>query len=144
MKSTRKTRRPTAQWIDQAAGVAYISVLSKIQEFREFLDAVEQLISDPKWRRGMPVIEDLRGCPWVPPETSIEEWRRYVAARKTSLSGCRWAVVRNGPGSRLESLLDAAEDDAASCGVVFQRFTSMADAQLWAKQASRRTVADFT
>jgi len=138
MKSSRKTPRPTAQWIDQATGVAYISVLSKIQEFKEFLDAVEQLISDPKWRPGMPVIEDLRGCPWIPPDTSIEEWRRYVTARETSLGGCRWAVVRNGVRSRLESLLDAAEEDAASGGVALQRFTNMADAHLWAKQPSRR------
>jgi hypothetical protein len=134
----RKTPRPTTQWIDQMAGIAYISVLSRIQEFRDFLDGVEQLISHPKWQPGMPVIEDLRGCQWIPPDTSIAEWRSYVAAHKTSLGGCRWAVVRDGATSRVEPLLDAAEDDAALSGLVLQRFTSMVEAHVWARHAARR------
>jgi hypothetical protein len=105
------------QWIDASAGLAYISVGGQLDAFDEFLDAIEKLISHPEWRAGMPMVEDIRQCLWIPPAAAVEAWRSYVARHQALLEGCRWAVVTRGDSS-VVSILDAAAHDAAPVGVV--------------------------
>ena len=121
------------QWIDASAGLAYISVGAQLNAFDEFLSAIEKLIANPEWRPGMPVVEDIRQCLWIPPATAVEEWRSYVAKHQALLEGCRWAVVTRSESS-VVSILDAAAHDAAPNGVVLRQFTNMVDAHLWVKR----------
>jgi hypothetical protein len=130
--SVKRSQEPSVrQWIDTVAGVAYISIGSRLESFREFLDAIDKLISHPDWRPGMPVLEDLRRCHWIPPKSAIDEWRAYVAQNRSWLEGCRWAVVRRGLVPAVVAVLDAAAKDAASSGVVLKHFTDMIEAHLW-------------
>ena len=134
------------QWIDASAGLAYISVGGQLDAFDEFLDAIEKLISHPEWRAGMPVVEDIRQCLWIPPAAAVEAWRSYVARHQALLEGCRWAVVTRGDSS-VVSILDAAAHDAAPVGVVLKQFTNMVDAHLWVKRLAflpSRTIATLT
>ena len=121
------------QWIDRTAGLAYIIVRGQLGTFQDFLGAVDRLTTHPDWHPGMPVIEDLRQCPWVPPESSIEEWRAFVTSRERLLHGCRWAVVRHNNRSPVVNLLYAAAEASARSGVTLQQFTNMLDAHLWVK-----------
>ncbi len=131
------TRPPVAhsvhQWLDMSIGLAYIVVGPQLKAFSDFLHAIEELIERPAWRPGIPVVEDLRQCQWIPPTRAVEEWRAYVAGRQPQLGGCRWAVVTRGDNSSVVSILDAAAHDAAPNGVTLRRFTSMVDAHLWVK-----------
>jgi hypothetical protein len=131
MQVEESARQSVQQWIDRVAGVAYISVGIRLESFREFLDAIDKLISHPDWRPGMPVLEDLRRCHWIPPKSAIDEWRAYVAQNRSWLEGCRWAVVRRGLVPAVVAVLDAAAKDAASSGVVLKHFTDMIEAHLW-------------
>lgn len=127
-------RSMVQQWIDRTADLAYISVGVQIKAFDEFLDAIEMLISHPNWRPGMPVVEDLRQCHWVPPVSAIEEWRAYIVEHETRLGGSRWAVVtREDSPPIVTAILDAASQDAAPVGVKLKQFTDMVDAHLWVK-----------
>src|SRR5687768_6495769 len=81
-------------WIDINAGIAYISVGAQLTTFREFLDAIERLISHPARRPGMPVVGDVRQCRWVPPVTAIDEWREYLP------NGNNWCRAAAGRWSR--------------------------------------------
>jgi excisionase family DNA binding protein len=123
-------------WIDIQADVAYISVRNLINTFDEFLDGVDGLISQPQWRPGIPVIQDLRECCWVPPVSSIAEWRAYVAGRQSRLEGCRWAVVSRHEHASVVSLLDAVAQDAVPNGVLLRHFTNMVDAHLWVQPSA--------
>ena len=70
------------QWIDASAGLAYISVGAQLNAFDEFLSAIEKLIANPEWRPGMPVVEDIRQCLWIPPATAVEDMAKL--RRQTS------------------------------------------------------------
>lgn len=120
------------EWVDFSAGFAYIAIVGRLTAFREFLDAIERLVSHPDWRPGMPVVEDLRGCEWVPPPAAIDEWKNYVDDRQPQLQGSRWAVVTRGDNTDIGFILEAGAEGAAS-GVTRKQFTSMIDAHLWAK-----------
>jgi hypothetical protein len=134
VRDTRGNSEATVQhWIDTNAGLAHISVGGQLNAFREFLDAIEQLISHPDWQPGMPVVEDLRQCYWIPPPPAIEEWRAYVAKRQPALEGCRWAVVTGGSNPIVVSILGAATKDAAPKGVILKQFKNLLDAHLWVK-----------
>ena len=121
------------EWVDFSAGLAYIAVAGRLTVFREFLDAIERLLSHPDWRPGMPVVEDLRGCEWVPPPAAIDEWKNYVDDRQPQLQGSRWAVVTRGDNVEVGFNLDAAAEDAAPSGVTLKQFTNMIEAHLWAQ-----------
>lgn len=121
------------QWIDTTLGVGYISVRSHVKTFGEFLDGVDLLISHRHWRPAMPVIQDLRECRWIPPDSFLEEWRAYVDGRRSTLNGCRWAVVHAHHQPIAVSLLKAASDAAAPMGVRLQPFADMIEAHLWVK-----------
>ena len=121
------------QWIDQTVGVAYISVGDHLEAFDEFLDAIDDLISRPEWRPGMPVVEDLRQCRWIPPPPAIRAWQVYVADRQERLGGCRWAVVSRGDNPVVASILDSAAEYAAPVGITLKHFTNMLKAHIWVK-----------
>ena len=55
----------TCQWID--GGVAYMRVDGPAMPMREFLGLMDGLLIHPKWERGMPVIQDIRGLTTTPP-----------------------------------------------------------------------------
>ena len=130
---SRRSEPAVQHWIDVPAGVAYIAVGAKLNAFREFLDAIGKLISHPDWKPGTPVVEDLRRCRWVPPSEAVEEWRAYVADHQQRLEGCRWAVVTDRKDPAVGSILRAAAEDAATCGVLLKQFSNMVDAHLWVK-----------
>ena len=83
-------------WIDEMVGVAYISVRGPLATFRDFVDAVDDLLAHPRWRAGMPIVEDLRPCPWDPPSGALHEWRAYVARRRPFLEGSTQPIFRLG------------------------------------------------
>jgi hypothetical protein len=129
-----RLRRPslsTIQWIDTRLGFAYICVPVHLAAFADFLDGVDRLLADVNWRPGMPVVEDLRECEWVPPASAAQEWQVYLGDRRRLLNGCRWAVVSPHYAAIAVSLLDAAAAEADRYGIVLQRFTRMSDAHLW-------------
>ena len=125
------------QWVDFSAGLAYITVGFQLSAFTEFLTAIEQLIAHPDWYPGMPVLEDLRQCYWIPPDTSREQWRDFIADRQSRLEGSRWAVVTRGDSPEIRSLLDAAAADAAPRGLTVRQFTNMIDAHMWLNPPTR-------
>jgi hypothetical protein len=86
----------TFQWIDGVAGIAYI-VIRGPTAYVELLDAIDRLTSDPVWRPGMPIIEDLRdyrSC--LRPPSVVEQWSRSARDRRRALNDCRWARPAGG------------------------------------------------
>jgi hypothetical protein len=129
---------PAVQWIDKSADTAYITVRGRLETFRQFLDTVGALITQPHWRPGMPVVEDLRECDWDPPPAAIAEWRDFVAKHGRLLQGCRWAVVRRPVASAAEAQLEKAATEAAPPGLELRQFSSMLDAHVWANTGETR------
>jgi hypothetical protein len=120
----------TLQWIDRIAGVAYICVRDQLPAFREFLNAIDQLITHPHWRPGMPIVKDVREWRGDPPAECAEEWRAYIAERRRFLEGCRLAVVCRKDDRRLVNALDAALAEVPAA-VTLQEFSDMIHAHLW-------------
>jgi len=130
----------TLHWIDAVAGVAYVCVRDRLQQFDEFLNAIESLIRHPQWRPGMPIVEDLREWRGQPPDNCVEDWRTYVEGRRRYLEGCRWAVVRRADDRRLVDILDAAGSEVPS-GVLLRQFEDMTHAHVWAQRPADDAVS---
>ena len=96
----------TLHWIDAVAGVAYVCVRDRLTRFEEFLNAIESLIRHPKWRPGMPIVEDLREWRGRPPDNWVEDRHVYMAGRRRFLEGCRWAVVRRVDDRTLADMIE--------------------------------------
>ena len=130
----------TLHWIDAVAGVAYVCVRDRLTRFEEFLNAIESLIRHPKWRPGMPIVEDLREWRGQPPDNWVEDRHVYMAGRRRFLEGCRWAVVRRVDDRTLADILDAAVCGTPN-GVLLRQFDNMARAHVWAQRAADDDVA---
>jgi hypothetical protein len=119
------------QWIDCAAGLAYVRVRDRLADFDDFLQAITRLISDQSWRPGMPIVEDLTEFRGDPPPEWLEQWCSYVAEQRRWLEGCRWAVIRGSDDPGLVSILDAAAEYGIPLGISLRHFTNAIDAHAW-------------
>jgi hypothetical protein len=122
----------TFQWIDAVAGVAYIRVEGPVLPMQQFLEMMDGLLVNPRWRHGMPVIQDIRGLTSTPPASCVDEWDDYVRLRRPLLEGCRIAVVARGDDPGLETVVTGCRQAASPAWVSVAMFRDMSAAHLWA------------
>lgn len=124
--------RMTCQWIDEVAGVAYLRVDGPALPMDKFLGLLDGLLVHPKWRRGMPVIQDIRGLTSTPPVSCVIDWSDYLLARGPMLHGCRIAVVARGDDPVLDSVVEECGAVSGSEYISVAMFRDMSAAHQWA------------
>jgi hypothetical protein len=127
-------------WVDGMASVAYVAVSGHVTSLADMLEHVDSLIRDPRWRPGMPIIEDLRHLRGGAPPAWQGPWRRFLIDNAAALVGCPWAIVLAGEAPSLMRELDEAADIASGYGVVLRTFTDTAHAHAWVNSVGRQLV----
>src|SRR4051794_4016925 len=95
-------------WVDRAASLAYVAVSGPVTSLADMLEHVESLVRDPRWRPGMPLIEDLRELRGGAPPAWRGPWRQFLMDHAAALAGCPWAVVLAREDTQLIRELDEA------------------------------------
>jgi hypothetical protein len=127
-------------WVDVSASLAYVAVSGPVTSLADMLEHVRSLVRDPRWRPGMPLIEDLRDLRGGPPPAWREHWRQFLMDHAAALSGCPWVVVLSGEEAQQLRILDEAADIASEYGVMLRTFTDSAHAHAWVNSVGQQLV----
>ncbi len=102
--------------------------------FAEWRAALESILADPRYERGMGVLHDWRRHTRAPAAAEIEARSRYLTGSR--FGPIRWALlveraVDYGMGRMAEALLDGS-------GIELRVFQDPAEAEAWVRERRER------
>lgn len=120
--------------IDAAAPVVFLIYGTRQPTFDEWKEAMDALLRDPAFLRGMPIVSDRRRLVEAPTTAMIQMMAAYEYEHRDRFGSCRWAVVTS-PEARAEfgmARMSQAMLEGGRSAIILRPFTDMERAILWA------------
>lgn len=118
--------------IDPQLGLVDIT-RSHTPTFEEWRGFMEGVLSDKRFRPGLPILEDRRGERTVPTRNDVEVAAAWVRINAARLGPARWAIVLDPSALAAFGMVRVGEFLTDRSGVSLRAFTSIDSARLWVR-----------
>jgi hypothetical protein len=102
--------------------------------FDEWLQAITALLSDPSFRPGLHVVDDVRAVNTVPARADVERFARWIHDHAARLGAVRWAMVVPPSAHAQFGMARVGEALTAGSGVTLRAFTDLQAAFAWVSE----------